>query len=114
MSVIHIKCAEEAVENYVGNDRNKLLQLKAEAEGGDFYSHSAFRLAVIALVLPFISICLDIPVENTEVIMIRFWLKVCLTALCIVPLLLYLCRFNDVLKWRNYIVVAINEVEKNI
>ena len=48
-------CAEKAVKEYVGEDRKKLLQLKAQAESGDYYSYGGFGLALTALVVS----CLD-------------------------------------------------------
>lgn len=103
------KCAKEAVENYVGEDRNKLLQLKAEVKGGDFYSFAAFRLAVIALIVTFINTCLDYTIGE-----ILLNIRILITATCVVLALLSICRYNDVLKWGKYISVAVEEYEERL
>lgn len=108
------KCAEEAVENFVGTDRNKLLQLKAEVKGGDFYSYSAFRIAVIALIVTCISICLGMFGGDGLINSIAYVIIVLATVIYVIVQLLSICRFNDVLKWRNYISVAVEEVEKEL
>ena len=83
-----------------------MLQIKAQAEGGDFYEYSAFMVALTALVISIVDAVLDF--DN---IVIRLFKIVMLTgyALCGMRKML---KYNDVLKWRKYILVAISELER--
>ena len=108
------KCAKEAVENYVEMDKDRLLQLKAEAEGGDFYSYSAFTLAMTSLIVS----CLDSIFDSATNDGIFEWImsifKILIIATCVITYLYRMRKFTDVLKWRSYISIAISEHEKEI
>ena len=107
-------CAEEAVKEYIGSDRNRLLRLKAEAEGGDFYPYCTSLFALAALFISFINAIIDIfynkPIFGIPII--EF--KVVILGAVTVLLLFMAYKFRTVLKWRKYILVAISEVEKKM
>lgn len=104
-------CAEEAVKEYIGSDRNRLLRLKAEAEGGDFYSYSTSVFALAALFISFMN-AIDItyiePICGIP-IKVLIW---ALLGVVTVLLIIMVYKFWAVLKWRKYILVAISEIEK--
>jgi len=103
-------CAERAVKDYMGDDKKKLLQLKAQATAGDYYSYSAFVLAMAAVVVSCVDNVLDIVPE-----MGNLWVVQIKIVMLILPALLYifkLMKYTEVLKWRQYILTAISELEK--
>lgn len=103
-------CAERAVKDYMGDDKKKLLQLKAQATAGDYYSYSAFVLAMAAVVVSCVDNVLDIVPE-----MGNLWVVLIKIVMLILPALLYifkLMKYTEVLKWRQYILTAISELEK--
>lgn len=96
-------CAEKAVIEYVGKDRKKLLQIKAQAEAGDFYSYSALLLGLVAVVISLVDALLGASNIMIKIILLGT------PGLCIIALIL---KYIHVLKWRSYILVAISEVER--
>ena len=106
-------CAEKAVQEYVNGDKKKLLQLKAQAEAGDFYSYSAFVIAVAALIVTCVDTMLDVP--NITSVFLESLLVGTKILLIVCPTVYMLCnlqKYVEVLRWRKYILVAIEEVEK--
>lgn len=105
-------CAERAVKEYVGDDKKKLLQLKAQAMEKDFYLYSAFVLAVTAILVS----CIDAAMGPWTGLEIDPFLHVLIKILLIfVPVIIYfmkLYKYAKTLGWRQYILVAIAEQEK--
>lgn len=99
-------CAEEAIKEYVGTDRKKLLQIKAQAEGGNFYEYSALMIALAALVISIFD-----AVFNFDHIIIK-QIKMAILAGYGLYVLCKILKYITVLKWRKYILVAIVEIER--
>lgn len=107
------KCAEKAVRDYVKNDREKMLQLKAQAEGGNFYDYSAMILAMSALVLTAIDNMMSYPGDGSGVIGLLYCtFKIVIVVGWALFSLHKIIKYKNVLKWRKYILIAIDETEK--
>lgn len=105
-------CAEKAIKEYLGTDRKKMLQIKAQAEGGDFYSFSATLIASAALLIALGDVVLDVP--NAGIYANIFALiKIVLVGVPTIYILFKLLKYKDVLKWRKYILTAISELYEN-
>ena len=104
-------CAEEAISEYVGTDRKKLLQIKAQAEGGDFYSYSSLLVANTALLISFVNAIFVFPDIGVFDNIIGL-LKILMLGICTLYMFFRILKFKDVLKWRKYILVAISEIER--
>lgn len=96
-------CAYNAVKEYVGKDKNKLLKLKAEAKEGDYNKFITTILAVLSFYLG-----ADILVENSQIMKVLF-LIVLLGLLVYVIIVMH--QYKGCYKWRKYIQVAIEEIE---
>lgn len=109
-------CAYNAVKAYVGKDRNKLLKLKAEAESGDYneffskiFTLLSFLIAAFALI---ITIFFEI-FKNSESFKVIYGMTMLLVLVVVcIYIRVRIKKFNNVPKWRGYIRVAIEELEK--
>lgn len=109
-----IELARVTVNAYVGQDNDKLLKLKAEAQKGDYELYLSQNVSQIALLMGLLSIGLDAIDELYE--------NSILTALSVVFLIIaigatyYVCywskKFNYINYWRTYIMLIIEEVER--
>lgn len=105
-------CTYNIVREYVGDDKNKLLKLKAECAKEKFGEFLALIVAVLALYISAIQYLTSM-YDLSNII----WLKnvVLLVLVVLVIWAIYMIeKFNCVLKWRSYIAVAIEEVEKEL
>ena len=103
-------CAYNVVKEYVRDDKNKLLKLKAECRKESFGEFLALIVAVLALYISGIQ-CL-ISVFDVGNIM---WLKIAAVVVLMILAICTIClveQFKCVSKWRSYVDVAIEEVEE--
>ena len=109
-------CAYNAVKEYVGEDRNKLLKLKAEAKEGDYITFITTIFAILSFLIAGLSFILTIVFETTVEGSVERNLLSAAMLIAVVVILAYVHKktkpYNCVSKWRKYIQVAIEEIEK--
>lgn len=97
-------CAYNAVKEYVGKDKNKLLKLKAETREGDYNKFIMTMVAILSFYLGS-----DILVKNSEVMKLIFGIVLLVLLACV---MIGIYQYRGCYKWRKYILVAIEEIEK--
>ena len=105
-------CAYNAVKEYVRDDKNKLLKLKAECAKESFGEFLALIVAVLALYISGIQ-CLTSVFDFGNIM----WFKIAAVVVLIIFVIWAIGlmeQFKCVSKWRSYIGVAIEEVEKEL
>lgn len=124
-------CAKSEVSCYVSGNKNKLLSLKSEAQGGDFIGFSSLVLSTTAVLLSMCAIIFSLtcsppynitgkildgelmidanPAQDYSVVVPVFFI---LFIFCIMwhPLK----KMMAVYAWRKYILVAVEEEEKEM
>lgn len=109
-------CAYNAVKEYVGKDRNKLLKLKAEAKDGDYITFITTIFAMLSFFIASLSFIITILFEIIEEGSYAKNLFSGAIFLVVAVILIYVYKkikpFNGVSKWRKYIQTAIEEIEK--
>lgn len=122
-------CAKSKVKQYIGTDTNKLKSLKSEALASDFMQFSGFVFSVLALFISTTSMLLSATsgkiVKFTGTIIdemitatidtghdIQNSVIVALTMFLIAYILRMLKPTVATYKWRNYILIVIEELEE--
>ena len=96
-------CAYNAVKEYVGKDKNKLLKLKAETREGDYNKFITTMLALLSFYLG-----ADILVEDSKIMSLIFGIVL---LVLLVFVIIGIRQYKGCYKWRKYIQVAIEEIE---
>ena len=109
-------CAYKAVTRYVGNDNNRLLKLKAEAQAGDFIAFISTILSILSFLIASLTFILTIIFEITTKGAIERNLVMVLMLIVVTGICVFIHgkikAYEGVSKWRKYIQVAIEELEK--
>ncbi len=122
-----IYSARRKVTEYVGKDYDKFLRLKAEAEEIDFYEHTNTMMSVGALTISVVSVFYNDIIESLrELVTISeraiwsIWVYVIgmllMTMLVVVAGVVPLAKslkYKSVGKYRKYIRVILQEIEKD-
>lgn len=104
-------CAKNAVLHYIGqNDKSKLLQLKAEAQEGLFREYFALLISFLSMFASTVTLFVTIKVINDFII----GLLVIVLLILLIYTGWFIRKFSCVNKWRGYIKVAIDEIEKEL
>jgi hypothetical protein len=107
--------AYKEVKKYIGTNKNKLYKLKGEAHTGDYIAITSVLFTIYADLLAFFSLlfifCTNIINDQSSVSIYEIFLLI-----LIVGSWIYLYRIikknTPVEKWRGYIQVAIDNLEK--
>ena len=107
-------CAKEAVERFVGNDKNKLLKLKAEASTSDWWSYMASMVAIVAMVVSAFSLIFTVA-EATfldGIVERGVYGSIMLLAFAWFGALVMkrIKKYQGVAEWRGYVTLAIDEL----
>lgn len=97
-----VSCAEKFIENYVKDDREKLLELKAVVLDNDYFYYSAEMLSLYALFISVISLFM-----NSAIISI---LSIVFAIVLFRPQKVFAVKYKNIRKWRNCILVAIESL----
>lgn len=103
--------AKEYISKLVGNDRDELMKIKAEAQGGDFVAYLSVKLATLACVLTGIGVVNDM-LPQTDNMLIDLSIHTLYLILIIFMALktLDFQNFRSVGKWRQYVLVAVEDL----
>lgn len=104
-----IMCARKAVNDYVKEDKDKLLKLKAEAESENFLDYLNGCLSVLAVFVSIVSLLCQI--FNADEVVLYFIVACIIMAA--LGMIYFIRKFKCVHMWRTYILVVINDLEKN-
>lgn len=112
-------CADNAVKTYVGEDKNKLYKLKGEAMVSNFGEYAAIILAALSVTLSVIntiSTCTIQLIENdntgNKLIIIFSVIMMVIAAGVSIYAFIRILKFGFVNKWKGYIQVAVEQLEK--
>lgn len=110
-------CAKRSVKNYICDDWNKLLKLKSEVLMSKYESNLSNMMAIYAILIAVISFIANIvgylhfdEIESGIYIMIMLLLA----TVALVIILIFMKRYVYVPRWKGYIQVAIEEMEKEL
>jgi hypothetical protein len=104
-----IICAQKAVKEYVNSDKNKLLKLKAEAESENFLDYLNGCLSFLAILVSSLSLLC----QMFNVCKVVISIVACLMV-AIILIAFFIRKYSCVHRWRPYILVVINDLEKNL
>jgi hypothetical protein len=102
--------AKILVYKYVGNDQNKLLQLKAEARNGDYYKFYSILISTMSILISIWAVSCKIFMDFN---IVSYLIIPVFIAASGIFSLFFIKSFNNVGHWREYIIVVIEEMEKN-
>lgn len=114
-----IDMARKALKEYVNDDKDKLMKIKAQANKGDYFVFVSQNMAAVALLISFIGLLVSglkdimsmyFPVVGSIVCFTYIVIAGC----CTVCLLRWVQKFSFVNSWRCYILVVIEEMEKKM
>ena len=88
----------------IKEDKDMLLKLKAEALEDDYIAVMSFAITMLALMVAVITLCVTM---LSEIGMPARWV---LFLIYSVLLVYYFCYYKNVNKWRQYILVCIDEM----
>ena len=105
--------AKAEVAEYIRNNENKLLQLKAEARRENFFDYQAYNISVIALVIGCYTLLFTIIEKLISAFLSLYGIGI-LVILIIAAIFVYYfeVRYKHIRKWRPYIQVAIEDFEQ--
>lgn len=110
-------CAKNEVKQFVAGNKEKLLLLKSETQGGKFEEFCSMIMSLISFLLSVISIYITIstPMSKSDCDISTFCKIICISAiiLSIIGIILLL-KFKSVYTWRKYIITAVEEIEKDM
>lgn len=110
-------CAKNEVDKFVAEDKNKLLSIKSEAQGGSFTDFCSIMISVISFLMSLVSTYISLstlksnPGSNLSILCKVIGISAMILALFGFSRIL---KFNAVYTWRKYILVAIEESEKEM
>lgn len=112
-----IELARKAINDYIGQDNDRLLKLKAEAQRGDYQLFLSQNTAQGALIISFGSLgisalqCMKVNMDKFTILGV---LSICvLIAILLWKILNWSKNFSYINYWRPYIIVVIEEIEEN-
>lgn len=105
--------AKVEVAEYIRNNENKLLQLKAEARRENFFDYQAYNISVIALVIGCHTLLFTIIEKLLSEFLSLYGIGI-LVILIIAAIFVYYfeVRYKNIRKWGPYIQVAIEDFEQ--
>lgn len=108
-------CANNAVRSYVNGDTERLLKLKGESKGSDYWAYASFMFAALSVVISaltlFFTCAGKFMGENSVLLAIYGVLMIVFIVFFVVLLCQKILRYECVNKWGGYIQVAIEEME---
>lgn len=112
-------CAKHEVKKYVGEDRNKLLKLKAEATGINFFDYLAVYLAAISMLVSICAIACTIfnsalTAELAKIILCYKGMFTIGILILVIVFIILIDRYWCIQTWRGYVCIAIEELEKEL
>ena len=106
---------KEALKEYIQDDHENLIQIKAEAEEGDFLSYASFIFSLVALG---ITVYESFPSLFGDAIGDYLGIYKCIIGCGIAGIFMYAIfkvrKFICVYRWRKYIQVGIREIEEEM
>jgi len=107
-------CAKRAVYRYANGERNRVLKIKAEARSGDWWVYVMTLLSIFAVFVSILALLYAVVCESEGYSVDVRYRKIIILAVLFVYI--YLCfminKFHSVSRWQEYILVAIEELEK--
>ena len=107
--------AKKTLKEYVQDDPENLIQIKAESEAGDFLSYASFIFSSLAVG---IGVCQSLPDLLGDGMGEYLLMYKCIIACAIVSV--FICaifmvkKFSCVYRWRKYIQAGIRELEEEM
>lgn len=109
------------VKKFVGKDIDKLLLLKSEAQGGNFIEYSSLILSMTAMTISIVSVLasllFSVYSESISSTINVMYFLICVI-IVVLTLVLYvktsnaLKKYMYIYRWRKYVLVAVEELEK--
>lgn len=91
----------------VGEDKDMILKIKAEAEDSDYYSFVTTIFSMLAVFFSAMSVIINLS-ENDTILKIIYLIAVIIVL--ILALRMFGGRYNAVNKWRKYVLVVVNQL----
>lgn len=108
-------CAKNAVLHYINqDDKNKLLQIKAEAQEGVFREYISILISLLSMFFAAVAFIISINAECDLAKKIVLEILFLMVVLLMIYVLWFTKKFACVNKWRGYVRVAIDEIEKEL
>ena len=109
-------CAKRTVYRYANGERNRVLKIKAEARSGDWWVFTTTLLSVFAVFVSMTTLLYTVVCEREGyAVDVGYGMIIILAVLFV---FIYLCiminKYHSVSKWREYILVATEELEEEI
>ena len=103
--------AKEYISKLVGNNRDELMKIKAEAQEGDFVTYLSVKMAILACVLTGVGVANDM-LPKFDNIIIEMFIHIFFLIIIIIMALKTLTfqNFNSIGKWRQYVLVAVEDL----
>lgn len=105
--------AKTLVATYIEDDKNKLLQLKAESQRENFFEYQGYNIATTAVILTFYALFFTI-IEAVLPNLVHVYglLFVVIDTTWLLLLLWFERKYRSVRDWRTFIQVAIEDFEQ--